>query len=361
MAVLTCSLFAQAATITITCRNATGDSDAINLAIRRSGPGDELVIQGTCALAATIELRGERSYRGDSRAGTRLKQADGANLRALLASDSYLSNTTWTGRPIELRRMTLDGNRRGNPREATDCLVLRSWQTTIEALNVFECGGAGIRITNLSANKTALTNSQVNGRIADLFVSGTGGHGIHIQDTGNAITDWNLVENWIGHSEGDAVHLENAAGWVVERNHIYGVGGNGIHAHRLFGSSISNNYIEDFGRNATPAVHYGIWASIQGGAASVLSFNRVFNFKNAEKPGSAHVFLAIQSNYEKGLATLIGNTMRGTGGRRSTGMAFARTLGSELNVMSMGNVVMFSAQESTIRVVDEGVIIQSGH
>ena len=67
-------------------------------------------------------------------------------------------------------------------------------------------------------------NMQVNGKIDGVFVERSAGHGIHVQDTGNSITDWNLMNSWLSTSAGSGLMLDNAAGWQVRNHHIYGVG-----------------------------------------------------------------------------------------------------------------------------------------
>src|ERR1019366_4931660 len=76
---------ARAAAVDVNCANAAGDAKALNAA---SKTGDAIHIHGTCLVDQTIVLNGNRSYLGDSRTGTVIRQANGANLPALLASDS---------------------------------------------------------------------------------------------------------------------------------------------------------------------------------------------------------------------------------------------------------------------------------
>lgn len=356
-----CTAGALAAPIVVNCTNTDADAAAINKAIAASAAGDEIAIFGACSINKTIRLRGDRSYRGGSRSGTVIRQANGANLAALVASDSFLDNTTWTGTPVEIRQLTIDGNRSNNTGSATNCLVIRSWLTIVEAITVMDCNGAGIRLTNLSANGTALKNTQVNGRIAGVFVTRTGGHGIYVEDTANTITDWNLLENWVGHVGGDAIHLDNAAGWVVERNHVYVVGGNAIYAHRLFASSISDNYIEDFGSAPEHGkTYFGIWASVQGGAASAIVGNRIFRLRTDEKADSSYVYLAAKGNYATAMMSSIGNLIRGAGGATSAGMLFTRGSANALVVTAAGNSVMLPGSGSRVQEVGPGVSLNAG-
>jgi hypothetical protein len=72
------------AQVNVNCTNTIGDAAKLNTAIEKSQPGDRILIHQTCLLNATIVLLGDRTYEGDSRTGTILRQASGANLPALL-------------------------------------------------------------------------------------------------------------------------------------------------------------------------------------------------------------------------------------------------------------------------------------
>jgi len=76
---------AHASRARATCHNTTTDAARIQAKINVSAPGDEIVIKGPCLLNATIKLLDNRTYRGDARTGTVLKQANGANLTAMFA------------------------------------------------------------------------------------------------------------------------------------------------------------------------------------------------------------------------------------------------------------------------------------
>jgi hypothetical protein len=294
-------------------------------------------------LGLAVKLLGNRTYQGQNRTGTVLTQASGANLPAILASDSWVTNTAATGLPIVLRDLTIDGNKTANP-TAGDALVIRSWDTTIENLEVLNSNGDGIKVTNKSQNGTALTNHQVNGTIRNVYISKSGADGIRVEDSGNSVTDWNLLDSWISSSGGSAINMDNAAGWVVERNHVYGNGAAGISASRLYASSISDNYIEDFNTS-------GITATVQGDASSTITGNRIFQFS-----GSGTTFLNItQVNYGTGELAVTGNVIRGAG--TGTGLSYQRG-SNQLTITSTGNLVQ---SVTTPRNVGAGVTLATGY
>lgn len=147
---------ASPSTIYVSCDNALTDAAKINAAIAASPSGSEIVICGQALINRTIRLLGRRSYRGLSRTGTVLKQADGANLKALMASSTFVDNKTWTGLPISIRHLTLDGNKAKNPGGATTGIALRSWLSVIEDVVVRNMGGDGIRIFNFALRKNPM-------------------------------------------------------------------------------------------------------------------------------------------------------------------------------------------------------------
>ncbi len=336
----TASLSGTGGQVHVDCTNALSDGKVINTAIQGSAVGDEIIISGQCLIDQTIKLLGDRSYRGTSRTGTILKQADGSNLPALMASDTYLENLEWTGTPVSIRHMTLDGNSEMNAGGPTDGIIIRSWLSVIEDMYITNMSQDGIRVAYKSANGTDLSTSQVNGRISGSMINASGRHGISVDPL---VTDWNLLDNWIGFSGADGLHLENAAGWVIERNHIYGVPHNAIHAEHLFGTSISSNLIEGFGETTETGNWYGIYATVDGGTASTISNNRIFNISGnlngLMSPNSTYYYLALTVNYETGVVSVNGNTIRGKGGSNEIGLYYTGG-GHQLNVTSTGNAVV---------------------
>ena len=325
--------------VDITCSNKVADTAALNGSIGKSHTGDEIRIHGNCLVDGTIVLLGDRTYAGDSRTGTTITQAKGSNLVALLASDSWNMDVTYTGGPIRIAHMTLDGNNTGNT--GTNVLVIRSWLTVIEDLVVQNAPGDGIQITNLSKNGVALTTSQVNGRISNCFVNNFNGNGIHVVDTGNSVTDWDLLDSWVAGSSSSlsAIYMDNAAGWKVRGNHLYNVQQHALFANACFATAIDGNYIEDFGLSGGGGTWYGIACTVQGGAASVITGNKVFML--APEPATGNfVFIGVpQVNYGTGELNVVDNTIRGAGTTAEVGLEYELNGGAGLTVLSKDNNV----------------------
>jgi hypothetical protein len=362
----------QGGQVFISCHNRPSDARRINRAIAASSPGSQIVFQGQCLINQVIELLGNRSYRGEG-PGTTLTQANGANLPAILASHGWLDNSDVTSNPVEVSQLQIDGNSANNT-AMTDGIILRSWRSTLSDLYVTNMSQDGIVITNLSQNGTTLDSTEVNGRILDNWVSGTGRYGVYVQDTQNAVTDWQLMNNYISNTASDAIHMDNASGWMVERNHVYSVGGDDIYANRVWGTTISDNYLEDFGHTTTrlasgAGTWYGIDVTANGnGPLTIIDDNRVSDFSLVDSkkantdpgvdPNSTYRFIAISNvNYGDAAVAVEGNALFGTGATNETGLYFSKGSGSELSVTSIGNVV---DDLHTQRVSGAGVQLSSG-
>jgi hypothetical protein len=171
-----------------------------------------------------------------------------------------------------------------------------------------------------------------------------GGSGLFVEDTGNSVTDWQLEDNYIAGTGGDGIAMDNAAGWMLNGNHIYGVDGDSaLYANRLYGSSISDNYIEDFGTT-------GVLATVQGGASSTITNNRIF-----QDAGRGGTFLQVLGNYGHAKAAITGNTIRGRG--LGIGLDYQRGSATSLEVTSNGNLV---TDVEIDRQVGEGVTVNPG-
>lgn len=347
---------ARAAQVNVTCANTSADASKLNTAIAASHTGDQIQIHGTCLMNETIVLLGDRTYAGDSRTGTVIRQAGGANLAALVASDSWNDDWTYTGDPVRVAHLTIDGNSSAN--SGTNALVIRSWLSVIEDLQVENAPGDGIQITNLSKNSVALKSSQVNGHISNVFVTNSGATGIHVVDTGNSVTDWSLLDSWVASSGPSAIYMDNAAGWTVRGNHLYGVQQHAIYANSCWATAIDGNYIEDFGGAGGNATWYGIACTVGGGATTVISANKVFMF-NKEPATGEFVYIAVpQVNYGTGVVNVVDNTVLGAGSSRDTGLSYEVNGGNGLEVLSSNNNVSVVHTE---RSLGKGVKLVTGY
>ena len=327
-----------------TCTNdAAHDTALLATTINASAAGDLVRIHGMCLVHETICLRGDCAYVGDSRSGTSIKQADGAHLAAVLASDTWCENRAWTGAPLRISSLTVDANRANN--NGTVGIMIRSWQTVIEDTHVKGAASDGLRVTNLARDgATGLQTSQVNGRISNVFVEDSGGSGIRVLDTQNACTDWSLLDSWIASSGESAVLLDNAAGWQVRGLHTYDTQQHAIYANRCFATQLSDNYVEDMGHaGGANETYYGVACHAQSSAASLIANNKVHAFRPDLNATSIFVFVGVSgaagsAESAPGVVSVHGNIVRGAGRAGEVGLRYEAG-GGNLEVSSTANHV----------------------
>ena len=316
----------------VTCTGTTSDASALQRAIDSSPPGAAVGIKGgICLLTRPVMLLGDRSYLGGSTTGTVLKQ-DGA-MSYVLGSAAYQANSVTTGNPLAIRDLTVACNGSGT----TDGIIVLNWQTDVEHVDVSGCGGSGIVDTAVTAAGRAITNTSVNSRFDDNFISGSGLYGFEVADTRTAVTDGYLDGNQIASSGKGAIYLQTASGWDISGNHLYGNAGNAIDAIGLYGTTISDNYIEDFGARQHAGTWYGISGVVQGNVGSTISRNKIAN-DLGETAGASHVYIAVpRARGGTGYLSVTGNVIVGA---RSADVGFSFTGSPDrLVIASAGNQV----------------------
>jgi hypothetical protein len=291
--------------VTATCTGSTSDAESLQQAIDSSSPGALIEITGrTCLLTRGIVLLGDRTYAGSNTTGTVLKQDGGMGY--VLASQAYTDNSPQTGNPVTIRDLTVECNHSGR----TNGIVVLNWQADVESVDVNGCGGSGIVDTNTTADGTAIRNTSVNSRFDNNFIEDSGQYGFYVHDSRNSVTDGFLDDNQIGYSGLDAIHMDNSAGWDISGNNLYGDTQNAIYAGRLYGTTISNNYIEDFGYKQDSGTWYGIVVTVQGGIGSTIFNNKVFN--TGENAGAKYIYLCVaEANYGTAYLSVTGNVIVG--------------------------------------------------
>jgi hypothetical protein len=104
----------NAATIDVNCSNRVQDTAALRDAIASSRNGDSIRVHGVCLVNRTIVLAGNRSYEGDSRTGTIIRQADGVKSGRAGCFGCMGQRLAGYGDPVRVAHLTLDGNARNN-------------------------------------------------------------------------------------------------------------------------------------------------------------------------------------------------------------------------------------------------------
>ena len=166
----------------------------------------------------------------------------------LIATAQFLDNKDYTGLPVTVRQLTLDGNKAHNKEAKTDGLVLRSWLSVVEDVHMTDMNGNGLRVTNRSVNGTKLKTTQVNGRISATSSRTLAGtvfsSRIHktLLPTGSLPTTGSRQLRHRRHPHGQC-------GGMVRRAepHLRGAATRHLCGQRSFATSICDNYIEEFG------------------------------------------------------------------------------------------------------------------
>jgi hypothetical protein len=315
----------------VSCGDTSADAAALQHAIDASPAGSVIQIGGTCLLDRGIVLLPNRTYTGSSRTGTVLRQD--AAMPYVLASSAYVDNSSTTGSPLAIQQLTVSCSGHGN----TDGIIILNWQTDVQQVDVSNCGGSGIVDTSQTPNGATIGNTSVNSRFADNFITGSGASGFRVIDHGNSVTDGYLLDNRIADSGGDAVLMDNAAGWNISGNHLYNDSSDGIMANRLYGTTISANYVEDFASKRTAGQWYGIAGTVQSGNGSTIYGNRIFN-DLGETGDATHIYIGLTSvNGRTGNVAITGNAIRGAG-PRDVALSFSAGSG-QLTVAAAGNVI----------------------
>lgn len=317
--------------VRVSCTGGDADAATLQHAIDSSSPGAGISITGTCLLIRGITLLGGRTYTGASTTGTVLRQR--GRMSYVLASAGYVADFATTGDPLAIRDLTIACDGSGS----TDGIIVVAWQADVQHVDVSHCGGSGIVDTSITANGHAITNTSVNSRFDDNFISGSGGYGFEVSDGRHAVTDGYLDGNQIASSAKDAIYLQTAAGWDVSGNHLYGDGQDGISAASMYGTTISDNYIEDFGSRQSSGTWYGIVGTVQANVGSAISGNKISN-DGGEVPGARHVYVAVtRASGGAGYLSVTGNVIIGT---RTADIGFSFSgRPSRLVVASSGNEV----------------------
>lgn len=355
---------AGAAILTATCNNTSTDSATIQGVINGSTGGDVVQIHGPCSLTATITLRDNRMYAGDGKSSTILKQANGANLKTIVAMNTYTNNNTFGNVQITIRDLTIDGNKANNTMAAGGAaLVLRAYDSLIENVEVNNSARDGILISNASDNGTALSGSSVNSTIRNVFVQFSGESAIHEVDAGASFTDWTLQNGWLsGTGTGfPAVKLDNSAGWQIHNLHVYGVGTDAMYLGRCYATRVTDNYIEEFGAQGSNGVAYhGIMCQAQGDSASVINNNIINHFGALAGTTATFEYLRVEGNYNTPVLSVTGNVIRGQNTSREKGLVYSAGGATAMQVASTGNSIFNVAPNGTVEVSGPGVNIGAG-
>jgi hypothetical protein len=366
----------------VACHN-VDDTALLIQVIRSSARGDSIHISGTCRVNQTIPLLGGRSYSGSDTDGSRIVQADGANLPALAASEAWLGEHKAPDLPTRIAHLTLDGNSQANV--GTHALVLQAWQVEVYDVCVLNAPEDAIRVTSLRAEMRKggrADQPQSKNHFSKLFIERAGNIGFHVVDDLQelGVINGHLLDSWVSTTGGSGVLLGNAAGWQVRGVHTYDSGEHAIIGLRCSGSSFTENYIEDYGHFGTPRsrtaasttvldemgakqsmwhgrMWYGLACYLLPGAdeksATVMAHNRIFNdmtgkYTKDDGNTTVRIFAALAvpdivdgqgEGVPTGRLVVTGNAIAGGNRRFTTGEMYNAGNGKVLQVSSKDNQI----------------------
>src|SRR5258708_2136136 len=160
---------------------------------------------GTYNVSKTLELRPGTTYRGSNPQSSVIRQADGANLVAVLADQNFLQNRRQTTSGVQIEDLGIDGNagpaQRPHNRSGHG-LMLMTDRCLVRHVTVSNTPQAAIVLTDQNASRTVVGNNAVENRIEDCTIIQPGSYGVWIFYTRSSArqTTGYLLNNIVNHS-----------------------------------------------------------------------------------------------------------------------------------------------------------------
>ena len=231
----------------------TNDTSAIQNCINAAVYGATVYFpKGTYLISSTLQVQPYVRYRGSHRSETFIKQANGANLDAMMASPFwYASTTAAADGSINIESLGFNGNRANQTGGLGHGIILVSFWNELRDLEITNCYGDGLNITCASKTGVEITGSAVETHISRVDVRNCGGVGIHVYCPGGASYDLNTdgwIHDCIVQNPSDVgIRIDSAGGWDISGNHLYGCPTDGIVVNNSFNTRIHHNYVETWG------------------------------------------------------------------------------------------------------------------
>ena len=273
---------------------ATDDAPLINAFIAASPAGSTIWFPGNHLVGSTIILLSGRNYLGPTGhcdAGPTFYQKNGANLPAVVASSDWYNNATSTGSSLAIRNIVVDANQAHNT--TSHGIVLMNEFSSIEDCVVRNAPGSGILLTATNRGGTNSSTTNVNNRVINCYVTSCSGHGIWIHDNAlNAVTDGYIRDCIVDTATLDSIYLENAAGWFLSGNHVYGCQANGYNLANCYSTFVIGNEVDGYGFGIGSGGYvYGMVLSLITGRATIIEGNIISN--SSENSGANYFGLSV--------------------------------------------------------------------
>lgn len=300
----------------------TDDYAALNTIISTAAAGSTIYFpKGTYIVGTLLTLYSDLTYIGSNVDQTIIKMKNAANLAAVAATVGWAGSTaTSSVDPVHIRNITFDGNKANQTSGAGHGLVLQTYYSTIENVNVQNTRGDGLRFDAYGANgTTAISNTMVENWVSRVQLRNNGGSGFVVNDSShNKATDGWLKHAIVDTPGANAIWIGAGAGWTIDGCHTYNVPQSAIRVDRAFETRIVNNYVESCGSSATLGTYALIdcinFAANDNGQGSSISNNTIYYQGPAGNAGSTIAGIAFQSaNGGSANVSITGNQIFCTG------------------------------------------------
>lgn len=287
---------------------------AASIAALPSAGGVVQLKPGTFYINGTILLPDRVTLRGCGKFSSTVKQADGANLDAVIAGASWYSNRTDSGYSIAVENLGIDGNKANQTGGAGHGVAFMNFNSHIARLRIDNCRGDGIHYSNRNRGGTDISNTSVETTIEQNEVFNSGGSGIAVTNPGSlgtGCTDGFLIDNIVGGAGAHGVLNQSAAGWRIVGNHIYnstlGIAQDAFHLTQCFSTRVAENYVEDWGASSSSGTYYGISADSNADTAGTVIADNVLKTSQSGNAGNTYAAIFLLANTSACRFTCTGN------------------------------------------------------
>lgn len=301
------------------CQDTRADSTAISQALAGLQVGGTLMLSGKCLADISVPV-------GVTIEGTNTPD-NSATVHGTVINGSITASGGYPSTIRDMQVLCQSGTNNG--------ITLNGFEQTVTHVTIYGCTN-GIELDNPGGG----TGDHVQDRITNNWIRSSTAYGFYVNDPspGNSVTDGMFSGNWVSGGT-DAIHMDNAAGWFIQNNHIYGESGAGIYMARMFATTVTGNEVADW-------TGYGIEGTVQGNGAqgSVVASNGVYQHVDGTvgSPGTA-IYLTSNSSSDC-YVSVTGNTIIST--NNGSGSYGIEGSGSGLTFVSSGNLVAGTATAS---------------
>jgi hypothetical protein len=287
------------------------DTRAISGAIAAATGGTVWFPPGTYIVSQTLALKPGSTYRGSNPNSSVIKQANGANLTAVLADERYITKQSTSSSGIQIEDLGIDGNSPAN--KHGHGLLLMVDRSLVRHVLVDFPPEAGIVLIDANAGGTIITNPAVENRIEDCTITQPGTYGIWVVDTKHSgrQTDGYMLNNVVKNALGTwGIRVERAAGWFIANNHVYHSAQNAIYLSHAECTYFYCNEVDHFGLTKLPPRQYfGLQVDfLMGGfRPSIFIGNVCATWEGLYAQNSYNYFQFNGDKYGQSNAVVVGN------------------------------------------------------